>query len=160
MAHRPIRSSYRPSHGSNHGPSHGSSHGATRGSFRGRFAGFAAAVALAASGLGAQAPRGAAWAEEDTVFLAGVADLPLMPGLAEVLEAGLVFDKPSGRIVEAYAEGAVSRAAVSSFYLGTLPNLGWRSKAEFLFQRDGELLRLGFTGDDGALVVRFTLQPE
>ncbi len=148
MGHRPFRSSYRPSHGS------------SRESIRGRFGGFAAAMALAASALGAQAPHEAALAGEDTAFIAGVADLPLMPGLAEVPEAGLIFDKPSGRIIEAYAEGAVSRAAVSSFYLGTLPNLAWRSKAKYLFQRDGELLRLGFMGDDGALVVRFTLQPE
>ncbi len=92
--------------------------------------------------------------------MAGVADLPLMPGLAEVPDAGVVFDKPAGRIVEAYAEGAVSRAAVTAFYIRTLPNLGWRAKAEALFQREGEVLRLGFMGDDGALVVRFTLQPE
>ena len=115
---------------------------------------------LARSALGAQGPAPAALAEEAAAFMAGVADLPLMPGLAEVPDAGVVFDKPAGRIVEAYAEGAVSRAAVTAFYLGTLPNLGWRAKAEALFQREGELLRLGFMGDDGALVVRFTLQPE
>jgi hypothetical protein len=83
-----------------------------------------------------------------------------MPGLAELPEAGLVFDQPSGRIVEAYAEGALGRAAVTAFYLDTLPNLGWRAKAEALFQRDGEELRLDMSGDDGALVVRFTLQPQ
>lgn len=119
---------------------------------------------LAASALGAQGPAPAALAQEAAekaaAFMAGVADLPLMPGLAEVPDAGVVFDKPGGRIVEAYAEGAVSRAAVTAFYLGTLPNLGWRAKADVLFQREGELLRLGFMGDDGALVVRFTLQPE
>jgi hypothetical protein len=93
-------------------------------------------------------------------YLAAVTDLPLMPGLAEVPEAGVVFDQPSGRIVEAYAQGAVSRAAVAAFYLGTLPNLGWRAKAEALFQREGEELRLEISGDDGALVVRFTLQPK
>ncbi len=115
---------------------------------------------LAASALAAQGPAPAALAEEAAAFMAGVADLPLMPGLAEVPDAGVVFDKPAGRIVEVYAEGAVSRAAVTAFYLRTLPNLGWRAKAEALFQREGELLRLGFMGDDGALVVRLTLQPE
>jgi hypothetical protein len=98
-------------------------------------------------------------AEGHTAYLAAVADLPLMPGLAELTEAGLVFDQPSGRIIEAYAQGAVSRAAVRSFYLDTLPNLGWRAKAEALFQRGDEELRLDISGDDGALVVRFTLQP-
>ncbi len=98
--------------------------------------------------------------EGHAAYLAAVADLPLMPGLAEVPGAGLVFDQPSGRIVEAYAQGPVSRAAVRAFYLDTLPNLGWRAKAEALFQREGEELRLDISGDDGALIVRFTLQPQ
>ena len=125
-----------------------------------RLARLAVGFLLALSALGAQGPAPAALAGEAAAFMAGVADLPLMPGLAEVPDAGVVFDKPAGRIVEAYAEGAVSRAAVTAFYIRTLPNLGWRAKAEALFQREGELLRLGFMGDDGALVVRFTLQPE
>ncbi len=99
-------------------------------------------------------------AEGHGAYLAAVADLPLMPGLAEVPGAGLVFDQPSGRIVEAYAQGAVSRAAVRAFYLDTLPNLGWRAKAEALFQREGEELRLDISGANDALVVRFTLQPQ
>ena len=105
------------------------------------------------------ADRGAR-AEGHVAYLAAVADLPLMPGLAELPRAGLVFDQPSGRIVEAYAQGPVSRAAVTRFYLDTLPNLGWRAKAEALFQREGEELRLDIAGDDGALIVRFTLQPQ
>ena len=52
----------------------------------------------------------------DDGFIAGVEDLPLMPGLSEIAEAGMVFDKPSGRIVEAFAEGPVSRQAVAEFY--------------------------------------------
>ncbi len=124
-----------------------------------RLAGLAVTF-LALSALGAQGPAPAALAEEAAAFMADVADLPLMPGLAEVPDVGVVFDKPAGRIVEAYAAGAVSRAAVTAFYISTLPNLGWHAKAEALFQREGELLRLGFMGDDGALVVRFTLQPE
>ncbi len=99
-------------------------------------------------------------AEGHGAYLAAVADLPLMPGLAEVPGAGLVFDQPSGRIIEAYAQGAVSRAAVRAFYLDALPNLGWRAKAEALFQREGEELRLDISGADGALIVRFTLQPQ
>jgi hypothetical protein len=110
--------------------------------------------------LGALPGDRGARAEGHAAYLAAVADLPLMPGLAEVPGVGLVFDQPSGRIVEAYAQGAVSRAAVRAFYLDTLPNLGWRAKAEALFQREGEELRLDISGDDGALIVRFTLQPQ
>lgn len=119
----------------------------------------AAALSLVLS-LAAVSVDGAARAEGHAAYLAAVADLPLMPGLAEVPGVGLVFDQPSGRIVEAYARGAVSRAAVRAFYLDTLPNLGWRAKAEALFQREGEELRLDISGDDGALIVRFTLQPQ
>jgi hypothetical protein len=119
---------------------------------------FIAALSLALT-FGALPDDRGAGAEGHGAYLAAVADLPLMPGLTEVPEAGLVFDQPSGRIVEAYAEGAVGRAAVRAFYLDTLPNLGWRAKAETLFQREGEQLRLDISGDDGALVVRFTLRP-
>ncbi len=117
------------------------------------------ALAVGVSALGGLSNDGGARAEVHTAYLAAVADPPLMPGLAEVPEAGLVFDQPAGRIVEAFARGAVSRTAVTSFYLETLPNLGWRAKAETLFQRESEQLRLDISGDDGALVVRFTLQP-
>ena len=117
------------------------------------------ALAVGVSALGGLSIDGGARAEVQTAYLAAVADLPLMPGLAEVPEAGLVFNQPAGRIVEAFARGAVSRTAVTSFYLETLPNLGWRAKAEALFQRESEQLRLDISGDDGALVVRFTLQP-
>jgi hypothetical protein len=140
MGYRPFRSNRRPD--------------------RRLFAALAAALSLVPAALGAQAPLATVLAGQETSFVAGVADLPLMPGLAEVPEAGVVFEKPSGRIVEAYAEGAVNRTAVTTFYLSTLPNLGWRAKAKALFQREGELLRLGFMGNDGALVVHFTLQPE
>ncbi len=120
---------------------------------------FIAALGLVLS-MAAVSVDGPVRAEGHAAYLAGAADLPLMPGLSEVPEAGLVFDQPSGRIVEAYAQGAVSRSAVTSFYLDTLPNLGWRAKAEALFHRDGEELRLDISGDDGARVVHITLQPQ
>lgn len=93
-------------------------------------------------------------------FVSQVEDLPLMPGLTEVSDAGLVFDSPSGRIVEAYAEGSVSRAAVLDFYNETLPQLGWNRRGEAAFDREGEVLTLDFTDRQSALVVRFTLKPQ
>ena len=126
-----------------------------------------ALVLTVAAGFAADAPPTAALAGENSAFIAGVEDLPLMPGLAEVSGAGIVFDKPSGRIVEAYAEGPVSRADVAWFYadvawfyLETLPHLGWQAKAESIFAREGERLQLIYLGSDGDLVVRFVLQPE
>jgi len=93
-------------------------------------------------------------------FVAGVEDLPLMPGLAEVRDAGIVFDTPGGRIVEAYAKGAARRAEIVGFYRQTLPQLGWQSVGETTYRREGERLEIVILGGDGDLVVRFTLQPE
>ncbi len=97
-------------------------------------------------------------AAEDT-FIAGIADLPLMAGLSEDTGSALMFDKPDGRIVEAYASGPVSRQAVTDFYRATLPQLGWRHQDNLEFTREGEILRIAFTEHDGTAVVRFTLSP-
>ncbi len=93
-------------------------------------------------------------------FVTEVADLPLMPGLEEVEGAGVVFDKPSGRIVEAYARGDVTREAVLAFYRDTLPQLGWTEAGGGNFRREGERLALEFLDGDGTLTLRFTLKPE
>ncbi len=93
-------------------------------------------------------------------FVTEVADLPLMPGLEEVEGAGVVFDKPAGRIVEAYARGDVSREAVLAFYRDTLPQLGWTEASGGDFRREGERLALEFLDGDGPLTLRFTLKPE
>lgn len=86
-------------------------------------------------------------------------DLPLMPGLREVPGAGVTFDKPGGRIVEAFAHGAVARAAVRRFYRETLPQLGWDRERRDAFVREGERLSLDYLGRDGDLTVRYTLAP-
>ena len=48
-------------------------------------------------------------------FLAGFEDLPLMPGIKPVANAGVAFDSPGGRIVESYATGAVTPKAGESY---------------------------------------------
>ena len=115
------------------------------------------AASLAAAEL-ASAP--AARAGEVTAFVAGIDDLPLMAGLTSVPGTGLVFDKASGRIVEAYAEGAVGRDQVAAFYTATLPQLGWRARESNVFIREGERLSIVFLGGNGDLIVRFTLEPD
>ncbi len=102
----------------------------------------------------------AARAGETIAYVAGIDDLPLMSGLTSVPGAGVVFDKPSGRIVEAYAEGEVGRAQVAAFYTQTLPQLGWRARQSNVFIRENERLSLIFLGGDGDLIVRFTLEPD
>ena len=114
----------------------------------------AAAALLAALLLLGGTPAGAA-----DGFLSEVEDLPLMPGLNERPDAGVAFDKPGGRIVEAYAVGAVERTAVLSFYAETLPQLGWQAAGTDEYRRDGEVLRLAVAAEDGMTSVRFSLAP-
>ncbi len=92
-------------------------------------------------------------------FVTGIEDVPLMAGLVDRPDAALVFDKPSGRIVEAYATGASSRAEVVAFYAETLPELGWRRTGELAFEREGEVLRIAVSMEDGVATVRYSLSP-
>lgn len=93
-------------------------------------------------------------------FVAEIPDLPLMPGLTELSDAGVVFDKPSGRIVEAYAQGVVSRDAVQAFYRDSLPQLGWSPATAERFTRDGEALTIEIVEGAQPLTLRFTLRPQ
>jgi len=93
-------------------------------------------------------------------FLRAPADLPLAPGLVEVGDAGVAFDSPGGRVVEAYAAGDVAAATVRDFYARTLPQLGWQPAGDDAWRREGERLTLELIPGDGALTVRFYLAPE
>ncbi|HYD67486.1 hypothetical protein [Azospirillum sp.] len=94
-------------------------------------------------------------AAETAAFVAGMGDVPVMPGLAAGAEEPLVFDKPNGRIVETVLHGRVERKAVLDFYARTLPQLGWKRAADTRFQREAEELRLEFANG----TVRFVLMP-
>jgi len=114
-------------------------------------------VLFALALLLAPLPRDAA---AEAAFLAGVEDLPLMPGLSEVDGAATVFDAPQGRIVETFAAGAVAPAEVERFYAQTLPELGWIAASAREFRREGEKLTLEITPGADATTVRFTLAPQ
>ncbi len=93
-------------------------------------------------------------------FVPGIDDLPLMPGLAAEPGA-VVFDKPTGRIVEASALGPdLSAGAVRDFYRRTLAALGWQRTGTLVFVREGERLKLVIEPTDTAGVrVRFDVAP-
>ncbi|WP_193366650.1 hypothetical protein [Pelagibius marinus] len=93
-------------------------------------------------------------------YVAGIPDLPLMPGLQTLPDSGVVFDKPGGRIVEAFAEGDVAAQAVHGFYDQTLPQLGWRREAAGAYLREGERLKLDLSEEAGRLTVHFRLFPQ
>ena len=102
----------------------------------------------------------AATVEAAEGYLAGIPDLPLMPGLQEVPDSGLVFDKPEGRIVEAYAAGETTPQAVAAFYDQTLPQLGWRREKPGSYLREGERLSLDVESGAQGVTVLFRLFPQ
>ena len=114
-------------------------------------------IALIAIGVGLLAVPSQA---QDPGFIEQVIDLPLMPGLSEVKDAGVVFDKPDGRIVEAYAEGDLKRDAVIGFYSDTLPQLGWQAGPGLSFQREGEQLQIDIREEGAGVTVQYTLSPQ
>lgn len=118
------------------------------------------AAALVLGGFGGPSPSLAADTAADTAaYIDKIADLPLMEGLREVPDAGVSFDKPSGRIVEAFAHGDTTAAAVRRFYERTLPQLGWAALGRDAYARESEKLTLDYLGRGGDLTVRFTIQP-
>ena len=99
-------------------------------------------------------------AEEASGFVAGLEDLPLMPGLSELSGSGFAFDTADGRIVEAYASGDVGEDEVLRFYAETLPQLGWEQASPRGFRREGERLSIEFVKGGKPITVHFSLTPE
>src|SRR5688572_29954042 len=92
-----------------------------------------------------------ALAAEPVVFFSALQDVPLMPGLHEISEQTVIFDKPDGRIVESFAEiEDISQDAVLRYYNASLPPFGWAKRGDGRFIRDKEILELRFQqlGDD------------
>ena len=96
----------------------------------------------------------------DESFIAGIEVLPLMAGLHELRDSTIVFDKPGGRIVEATAIGAVPVADIKSFYLATLPALGWVAAGGLRFIREGEVLILTLDERGEGVRVRYSIAPD
>ncbi|MFP6747720.1 MAG: hypothetical protein VCD66_09020 [Alphaproteobacteria bacterium] len=114
---------------------------------------------LAAFVAAALAMPGAASGQGSDGFVAGVTDVPLMPGLREIPEATLVYDKPDGRLVRTAARGQGRPAELWKFYEETLPQLGWRRLGRGHFVRDGESLRISVEKIGSELIVRFAIAP-
>jgi hypothetical protein len=100
-------------------------------------------------------------------FVPGIADLPLMDGLAVPdadADAAVAFDAPGGRVVDVAAVGKVKWADVVGFYSDTLAQLGWvligRADEVMVFEREDEKLTLERAkAAAGETTVRFNLGP-
>jgi hypothetical protein len=93
-------------------------------------------------------------------FFSSIQDMPLMPGLREMTDQMLVFDKPEGRIVESLAlVQSATPGEVQAYYEKVLPQFGWQRIAENSFVRGGEHLQIGFERFDGQQFMRLMLTP-
>ena len=101
-----------------------------------------------------------ALAQEAGRYFTDLPDLPVMPALAEMPEAGVRFDKPEGRIVEVYARGEAQAEEVLAFYRQALPQLGWKIEGPERFRREGEVLKLGVEARGGVVTLHCSLRPE
>ena len=103
---------------------------------------------------------GQAATQEPGRYFTELPDLPLMPGMAEMPDAGVSFDKPEGRIVEVYAQGTGTSEEVLRFYRRALPQLGWTAAGPRRFRREGEVLDLEVQTAGGLVTLRCALHPE
>ena len=77
------------------------------------------------------------WAEE--VFLPGVDDIPVMPGMVADDAASVSFDAPAGQIVQVVLIGQqASWDQARDFYDATLSELGWQKESDALYRRQAD----------------------
>jgi hypothetical protein len=92
-------------------------------------------------------------------FVPGTEDVPLAPGLTATADDALVFDNPTGRIIQSTATGQGDANIVTRFYADTLPQLGWSKGRDGRWTRGEEVLDIGIEQQGKRLSVRFQLSP-
>jgi hypothetical protein len=101
---------------------------------------------------------------EDPRFFSELSDIPLMPGLFELTDETVVFDKPEGRIVEtAAASETENMNKIKAFYDSALPQLGW-ARAPLAagagdYIRQDEALSLRVESRGGLNVLKLMVSP-
>lgn len=95
----------------------------------------------------------------DGAFLSEMEDLPLPDGLVEAA-GGMLFDSPTGRILEATASGNLSAEQIGTFYAQTLPELGWQKLGSTSYRRDNEMLKIEIDAKHRPTLVRFSVVPQ
>lgn len=101
-------------------------------------------------------------------FLAGAQllegfDVPLMPGLAEVADSRMTFDKEEGSIVETVLEGAVPRDKAQDYYAKALVGLGWALTesrgSRQIYRRGDDQLIIDYAGGADTTRLRLLREP-
>lgn len=90
-------------------------------------------------------------------------DVPLMPGLAEVADARVTFDKEEGSIIETVLEGQAPASKAQVWYASSLPGLGWKLEAATstrqVYQRGADRLVIDYSRTGATTRVRLLLEP-
>lgn len=94
-------------------------------------------------------------------FFDDLGDVPVMPGLSELAERGVVFDKPEGRIAQATALAAegMEAGAPARFYAEALPQFGWQSAGDGRYVREDQALSVTERREEGRILIIFRLEP-
>ena len=95
------------------------------------------------------------------LFFDTLYDVPIMPGLEEVPEMAMSFDKPDGRISQAAATAPqVKEQDIMAFYAESLLQMGWQQKTADHYVRDGEELEISIEKTEASQMVHFLLKPQ
>ena len=87
-------------------------------------------------------------------------DVPVMPGLRELADESVNFDKPEGRIISATAvSDTLKPEVIRKFYMESLPQLGWKHEGNGFFIRENERLNLNVEEKEGVSIARFQISP-
>lgn len=86
-----------------------------------------------------------------------VEDMPLMPKMQEQKEDFVVFDNPTGRIMQFSAITSASKKEILKFYSEALPPLGWKKLSENSFIRETETIKLEIENGANQSTVLFTI---
>ena len=91
-------------------------------------------------------------------FIPGINGLPLMSGFEVIPETQVVFNTPSGRIIEVSVIGKLPPIKILPFYKATLSQLGWVHISDNKFLRENDLLKVEVVDNqNGQFVVRFSV---
>jgi hypothetical protein len=102
---------------------------------------------------------GAAMAGQERFFEA-LYDVPVMPGLEELPDQAMLFDKPDGRIASVVAASkALSEADIRRFYGETLSQMGWKKDGQNQYVRGSDRLSMDVIKRPPLTLVHFTLEP-
>lgn len=94
-------------------------------------------------------------------FIDILGDVPMMPEMEIEPESTLIFDKASGRYIEALTTLPLDTAnnEITAFYQKTLPLLGWTKISVEEYHKDDETLKILIENNNDAVIVRFIASP-